>query len=546
MNLAEQANIDIVKSPKVTGNVTVKVTGVPLEEALTNILAAHDYTYIATESMIRIVPIPEMAVLRERLVSRIYQVTFADSNEVAAALGGFVSERGRVAHNKGTSHILVTDTESNMKAIDRFIEQIDLMTPQVLVEVRIYEITSSEGFELGTQWSAGRNVPEIITTHEDVTSSRSGYDFDQLLPHLDDILPRTETTTTHTGDVETTTTRQGGTTTFTETTTGNYRDADDGFGSMTTTGSTTEPDTTDTEIVATDNTTETVTSEVKDFDKYYNDFKNNTVTRSTETERFITRRRKPFVGGSFDRIEGGTLNFSLLNDAVDLQLALHVLHQQVEAKLLANPRVLVLDNETANFEIVREIPYREVWQVARQDPVSFTEFKNVGVQLKVTPHVARDGIIKLHIMPEFGILVSQDLEGVPTVDTRRANTIALIRDGQTIAMGGLRKRETTKSISKVPLLGDLPLLGGLFRSETESVMINELVVFITTRIVTESVLSPAERRQFRQTDFAGPKTSELRLERPSQGRTKAAGATIPDALGILSQELESFERQSLK
>jgi type II secretory pathway component GspD/PulD (secretin) len=546
MKLAEQANIDIVKSPKVTGNVTVRVTGVPLEEALTNILAAHDYTYIATESMIRVVPIPEMATLRERLVTRIYQVTFADSNEVAAALRGFVSERGRVAHNKGTSHILVTDTESNMKAIGRFIEQIDLMTPQVLVEVRIYEITSNEDFELGTQWSAGRNAPEITTTHEDVTSSRSGYDFDQLLPHMGDLLPRTETTTTRTGDVETRTTRQGGTTTFTETTTGNYRDADDGSGSFTTTGSTTEPDTTDSEIVATGDTTETVTSNAKDFDKYYNDFKNNTVTRSTETERFMTRRRKPFVGGSFDRIEGGTLSFSLLNDAVDLQLALHVLHQQVEAKLLANPRVLVLDNETANFEIVREIPYREVWQVARQDPVSFTEFKNVGVQLKVTPHVARDGIIKLHIIPEFGVLVSLDPQGVPTVDTRRANTIALIRDGQTIAMGGLRKRETAKSISKIPLLGDLPLLGGLFRSETESVQINELVVFITTRIVTEPVLSPAERRAFRQTEFAGPKTSELRIERPSQGRTKAAGATIPDALGILSQELESFERQSLK
>ena len=57
MDLAEQAKIDIVKSPKVTGNVTAKVTDVPLEEALSNILAAHDYTYIATESMIRVVPV---------------------------------------------------------------------------------------------------------------------------------------------------------------------------------------------------------------------------------------------------------------------------------------------------------------------------------------------------------------------------------------------------------------------------------------------------------------------------------------------------------
>ena len=71
MNLAEQAKIDIVKSPKVTGNVTVKVTDVPLEEALSNILAAHDYTYIATESMVRVMPLSEIVVAREQLVTRI-------------------------------------------------------------------------------------------------------------------------------------------------------------------------------------------------------------------------------------------------------------------------------------------------------------------------------------------------------------------------------------------------------------------------------------------------------------------------------------------
>ncbi len=121
VELAEQAQVDIVKSPKVTGNVTVKLTDVPLEEALTNILAAHDYTYIDTESMIRVVPIPEIAVAREQLLTRIYRITYADANEVAVALGNFVSQRGKVAFNKGTSHIIVTDTEGKIKAIDKFI-----------------------------------------------------------------------------------------------------------------------------------------------------------------------------------------------------------------------------------------------------------------------------------------------------------------------------------------------------------------------------------------------------------------------------------------
>ncbi len=150
MDLAEQAKIDIIKSPKVIGNVTVKLTNIPLEEALTNILAAHDYTYVATESMLRVIPIPELALIREKLITRVYQINYADANEVAAALKNFVSSNGQVAFNKGTGHIIVTDTENKIKGIDKFIEQIDHITPQVLVEVRIYDVTSSEGWVSST------------------------------------------------------------------------------------------------------------------------------------------------------------------------------------------------------------------------------------------------------------------------------------------------------------------------------------------------------------------------------------------------------------
>ena len=421
MDLAEMAKVDIVKSPKVTGDVTVKLTNVPLEEALTNILAAHDYTYIATENMIRVVPLSEVVVLSEQLVTRIYRVTYADPNEVASALRNFVSANGKVGFNKGTSHIMVTDTESKIKAIDKFIEQIDFQTPQVLVEVRIYDVTSKEGFELGPDWQV-----EISDTDAEIKQHK--------------------------------------------------------------------------------------------------------------------------VAGSFDRIQGGTLSFSILNDVVDLELALNYLRTQVEAKLLANPRVLVLDNETAHFKSVREIPYRELRQIAREDPITYTEFKNVGVDLKVTPHVTRDGMLRLHIIPEFGVLVSQDKIGpdqirVPTVDTRQADTIALIRDGQTIAIGGLRKRQTSKDITKVPVLADMPLLGGLFKSEIESVEINELVVFITTKIVTQPDLSETEKKQLDATEFVVPEMTKTKLEREHKQRIEAdEQRSIPDALDLLLEKLGQSNR----
>jgi type IV pilus assembly protein PilQ len=512
MDLAEQAKVDIVKSPKVTGNVTVKITDVPLEEALGNILAAHDYTYTATESMIRVMPISEIAVAREELVTRVYQVTYADANQVAAALGNFVSQRGKVALNKGTSHIIVTDTEGQIKGIDKFIEEIDHMTPQVLVEVRIYDIVTSEGFELGAEWTAGRNTPLKTTDH--------------IRADIDTDFPTMLTEEVTTTEIEQTDFWENRTDTRIGTERGDLDNYIDTRDEHSWTAPTTETETTMRELP---------------LGTFFD----------ADAERYTTRRRKPFVGGSFDRETGGTLRFSLLNDAVDIDFVLSILHKQVEAKLLANPRVLVLDNETANFEIVREVPYRELRQVAREDPITYTAFKNVGVRLKVTPHIARDGMIRLHIVPEFGVLVSQDaigvqagtvrnelgipiadnrlVLGVPTVDTRRADTTAMIKDGQTIVIGGLRKRETTKDISKVPVLGDLPLVGGLFKSETESVEINELVIFITSRIVTESVLSEAEKKQLAATEFVGPEPAEMRLEGENQLKTEAE----PEATELL-------------
>jgi len=155
--MAEKADVDIIKSPKVTGAVTAKLTNVPLEEALNNILAAHGYSYVMGRNMIRIAPAGEILEQPERLVSKIYRITYADVTEVERALKNFISGQGELTLSKGTSHIIVTDTESKITAIDGFIEQIDYMTHQVLVEVRIYDITSQDTLDLGVQWNAGRH-----------------------------------------------------------------------------------------------------------------------------------------------------------------------------------------------------------------------------------------------------------------------------------------------------------------------------------------------------------------------------------------------------
>jgi type IV pilus assembly protein PilQ len=498
MDLAGQANIDIVKSPNVSGNVTIKVTDVPFEEALANILAAYGYTYIATENMVRVLPLPEMSELKEEQITRIYKVTYADVNQVFAALDDFKSGKGEIAINRETSHIMVTDIEGKIKAIDKFIEQVDHPTSQVLVEVRIYDVTTKEGFELDPKWRFERNAPYTpgtFQTPREITEKVTG---PETSHYTEDRFEEQWGNPQEYPDAHTIPIDDGRLPSM-------YERHEEQW--------TEEPGRTDTE------------------------------TKYIDYGKMGDRRRKPFVGGSFDRVSGGTLSISVLNDAINLDYVLSILHSQLDARLLANPRILVLDNETANFRIVRQIPYKEFRQVGREDPIDFTAFKDVGVKLNVTPHIARDGILRLHIVPEFSVLVSQDALGIPTVDKRRADTMAMIEDGQTITIGGLRKREVTKDITKVPVLADMPLVGGLFTSETELQVVNELIVFITARIITEPALSENEKKLLDETAFTTPQFEKTRIEKGEFEKTELDKAEtgkedITKTLEILLKKLE--------
>jgi len=411
--LAEQANVDLIKSPKVKGNVTATLTDVPLQEALSNILTSYGYGYVTDKNMIRIAPVSEINERSERLVNRIYRITYADVAEVETALKKFISKRGSLSSNPGTSNIIVTDTESKIKAIDTFIKEIDRITPQILVEARIYDITSKDKLDLGIEWQAGRNT--------------------------------------------------------------SY--GDDGI-----TGIGVNP----------------------------------------------SDRKDPFMTGAFSGATGktsgttGALRVGWLNPSIDVDLLLKAQQNKINAKLLANPRILVLDNETANIKIVTEKPYIELTETSAGGSMGTTKFREIGVELDVTPHLARDEMIRLQLKPQFSVetgTVNVVKVGTtqeypqPIVDRREANTTLLIKNGQTVVLGGLRKKDVTKQVNKIPLLGDIPLVGLLFRFEGEDTVTSELVVFITPRIVKEPIMSKAEQQAYKVTEFSGPKPTLTRAEK---------------------------------
>jgi type IV pilus assembly protein PilQ len=136
------------------------------------------------------------------------------------------------------------------------------------------------------------------------------------------------------------------------------------------------------------------------------------------------------------------------------------------------------------------------------------------VTLKVTPHLTREEKIRMKVEPEFS--VKQDIVGVggvPIIDTRRAATTLLVDSGQTVVLGGLRKKEVQKRVNKVPLLGDIPLVGLLFRFEGEDTVNSEMIVFITPKLVKEVSLTDTEKTQYEETEFPGPAVEKTRSEK---------------------------------
>ena len=191
---------------------------------------------------------------------------------------------------------------------------------------------------------------------------------------------------------------------------------------------------------------------------------------------------------------GGSVAFALAGNNWTLSGLIDALQSQDNVKILANPRVLAINNRPANIEIIDEIPYQQLTQTSNGGQIGTTEFKQVGVKLSVVPRIADDGTVHLILSVEQSAPTTAAVNTVPVINTRRSDTIMTVQDGQTIVLGGLRRYRTASTEDKIPLLGDLWLVGGLFRRVETTDVESELVLFIRTRIVpTNQTLTARER-----------------------------------------------------
>jgi type II secretory pathway component GspD/PulD (secretin) len=184
----------------------------------------------------------------------------------------------------------------------------------------------------------------------------------------------------------------------------------------------------------------------------------------------------------------GRLEYNTIAAGQDLSVVLDALKTVGDTRILSNPHVACLDGEEAAIKVVTDQPYAEAqFLVGSTHVVGQTiKFIEVGVTLMVRPRINEDEMIKMEIHPEFSSVVGtyQATHNVPIVRRAFADTDVLVKNEETIIIAGMIETDTNDTVSAVPFLGAIPLLGQLFKSTRQDTVNRELIVFLTPRIVT--------------------------------------------------------------
>jgi hypothetical protein len=257
----------------------------------------------------------------------------------------------------------------------------------------------------------------------------------------------------------------------------------------------------------------------KNYDIGYRQNFTNRLDANPETLGDISSFNTTGTGGDFSVISG------------TIRHVLAMLQQKKEIEILASPKIMVVSGKTASIEAVRELPYNEITNTSEGGQLSSTQFKKVGVKLNVTATLTEDNLILLSVNSEQNVTVGESIAQVPIIDTRTTTSELLLKDGQVVIIGGLRRKEITKEINQIPILGDIPLIGFLFRYIHSVINNTELIVFLSPHIYKEGEPIPEdamdkykeikERSMLSLSKEAKLKEYHSQLEQRCQERTTA-------------------------
>ncbi len=402
--IAEISKKNIVVSDDVSGKVTIRLRNVPWDQALELILRSKGLGKEEFGNIIRVAPLKTLedearsretrqATLRraEPLTVRLVPVNYAVAGEMKDRVKEVLSERGVVTVDTRTNTLIVRDIESNMGRIQALVSNLDLQTPQVLIEGRIVEARTQLAREVGIQWGGTAAAAPAF-------GNQTGLAF-----------PNTISGAGAAGDQ---------------------------------------------------------------------------ISAGTSATPNWAVNLPAAIGTN----SGGGLGFIFgsAGGAVQLNLRLSALEAQGLVKVVSAPKVTTLDNQTAKISQGTSIPFSQVSAAGVN-----TLFVEARLSLEVTPHITSDGSVLLHITadksePDPG---TTGANGQPAILRKQANTNVLVKDGDTTVIGGIYVKTTADRTAGVPLLSKIPVLGFFFKKTQTTEDRQELLIFITPRILNRQQMA---------------------------------------------------------
>jgi type IV pilus assembly protein PilQ len=206
-------------------------------------------------------------------------------------------------------------------------------------------------------------------------------------------------------------------------------------------------------------------------------------TGTTPTKYSITRPDNLNVDLAAKGVGASSLALGIMSlSDIQLDLTLSALQGDGKGEVIATPKVLTLDKQKARVAAGTQIPYQQ----STSSGATSVSFVNAELSLEVTPSITPDGRVQMELLVNADSPGTAAPNGQLTINTNRIQTNVLVNDGQTLVLGGIFQNNVSSSTTKVPFLGDLPYLGRLFRHSTDSNTKQELLIFVTPRIMNDT------------------------------------------------------------
>jgi general secretion pathway protein D len=176
----------------------------------------------------------------------------------------------------------------------------------------------------------------------------------------------------------------------------------------------------------------------------------------------------------------------------DLDITLHALQEAGKLNILSRPYILTSNNQAATITVGSQVPFATGETTSNVGTQTTTEYRDIGIILVVTPSINPEGLVNMTVRPEISSTTGETIQiseklNLPVFATRSSETKVAVRDGQTIVIGGLIQDEIRDTIKKVPLLGDIPIAGHLFKRTEKSKAKTELLIFLTPHVAPDAL-----------------------------------------------------------